>query len=185
VAALEVVDDRPREGVEEAFGILDQSGAHGGILRRLGTRREPVPHEPSEGLGQELNSSKNFVELAPDGAYLGRACGTVLVDGGDQAIHWRRGRGFGMSGAARVEVADDEVLDDRALVSALRGGVLSQAAKDRLREADAKALSPHFRQERGRGLRRGESHRSKDFLSWGFGQSTFEATVALAVRPQG
>jgi hypothetical protein len=125
VAALEVVDDRPREGVEKKFGVPDQSGACGWILRRLGARREPVADEPPEGLGQELNGSKDVVELAPDGAYLGRARGPVVVDGSDQAIHWRHGRGFGMSGAARVEVADDEVLDDRAFVSALGGGVLS------------------------------------------------------------
>jgi len=158
VAALEVVDDRPREGVEKEFGVPDQSSAHGGILRRLGARGEPVSDEPPEGLGQELNSSKDIVELAPDGAYLGRACGTVLVDGRDQAIHRRQGRGFGMSGAARVEVAEDELVDDRARIPALGGGVLSEAVKGRLREADAEAPSPHFRQGRGRGLRRGESH---------------------------
>ena len=125
VAALEVVDDRPREGVEKEFGVPDQGSAHGWILRRLGARREPVPDEPPEGLGQELNGSEDIVKLAPDGAYLGRACSTVLVDGSDQAIHWRHGRGFGMSGAARVEVAEDELVDDRARVSALGGGVLS------------------------------------------------------------
>jgi hypothetical protein len=125
VAALEVVDDRPREGVEEMFGVPDQSGAYGRLLRRLGARREPVPDEPPEGLGQELNGSEDIVKLAPDGAYLGRARGTVLVDGSDEAIHWRQGRGFGMSGAARVEVAEDELVDDRARVSALGGGVLS------------------------------------------------------------